>query len=433
MISKFISDSRLHSFWKQCLKKYPNQLKSQRYCCSKIALLPRAIPAVYVISNGKEAKLTGVTHCSNPWICPVCAPKRIAQLRTKVECAFSAIAQENKQVGIMLTFTVPHTARQTLEQTLTILRQTWGKFSHHVNVVSNTCQSPFSRFNRDFNCFRRLRALEVTYGKNGWHPHFHALWFIDKDKLDDVLSREKELADVWEKHTRKVMVQVLTKLEMRLVEGETVQKYVDDLYAKKHDKNRALFISKNDDGSIRIADSAAYVSGLAVGANELTKGALKKAADNHLTPFQMLEKAYSLTKEGNHADAEFYIKLLIHFAHRMMRCPRTKTTKPLNELINKFIESNGYVEILKKKAIRRGTNSEKWKVVISLPKFTWYEILDYEREHGVELMAEILELSIYRRRQLIEDYLRGFGIIVPKIDAIEEQAKFIEERVLNIA
>lgn len=26
-----------------------------------------------------------------------------------------------------------------------------------------------------------IRSLEVTHGKNGWHPHTHELWFISKD------------------------------------------------------------------------------------------------------------------------------------------------------------------------------------------------------------------------------------------------------------
>jgi len=43
-----------------------------------------------------------------------------------------------------------------------------------------------------------IRALEVTHGANGWHPHEHELWFCESAKSDSAMAdAENGLAELW--------------------------------------------------------------------------------------------------------------------------------------------------------------------------------------------------------------------------------------------
>jgi hypothetical protein len=69
--------------------------------------------------------------------------------------------------ALLATYTVPHTRDESLPVVLARLAGTWRRYAksafrdvlgrHYVGAV---------------------RALEVTHGVNGWHPHYHALLFV---------------------------------------------------------------------------------------------------------------------------------------------------------------------------------------------------------------------------------------------------------------
>lgn len=41
--------------------------------------------------------------------------------------------------------------------------------------------APWDRFKDRLGYAGLIRALELTYGANGWHPHTHELWFVSAD------------------------------------------------------------------------------------------------------------------------------------------------------------------------------------------------------------------------------------------------------------
>lgn len=110
----------------------------------------------------------GLHMCKSVWTCPLCSP-RISETRARElnEAVKAAEAQGVQVALISLTF------------------------SHHDGVPLRDLLSAFtkaltrSRSGRDWHAIRSefqplgyVRALEVTHGSNGWHPHAHELWFL---------------------------------------------------------------------------------------------------------------------------------------------------------------------------------------------------------------------------------------------------------------
>lgn len=107
----------------------------------------------------------GLETCGSVWTCPVCAVKvteaRREELKTLLDRHLGAGGR-----AAMFTFTVPHHAFSRLDELLHIVRNTWRKVKQG-RAWKQACER--------FGWFGDVRALEVTHGENGWHPHLHVL------------------------------------------------------------------------------------------------------------------------------------------------------------------------------------------------------------------------------------------------------------------
>jgi hypothetical protein len=103
-----------------------------------------------------------------------------------------------------------------------------------------------------------VRAWEVTYGQNGWHPHFHILIFCQPVQCLD--SLQAAFYDLWANSCR--------------IGGLGVP-------SREHGV-------KLDDGSHAAAYASKGVWGLD---HEMTKGHIKKASQGGFSPFDLL-RAY---------------------------------------------------------------------------------------------------------------------------------------------
>ncbi|TPG63533.1 hypothetical protein EAH78_32070 [Pseudomonas arsenicoxydans] len=88
---------------------------------------------------------------------------------------------------VMVTFTFPHKDWHSLRElllkqakALTLLRQ----------------GAPWKRFTQSINYQALIRSLELTYGKNGWHPHTHELWFVSSQV--EAVELRSRLTELWE-------------------------------------------------------------------------------------------------------------------------------------------------------------------------------------------------------------------------------------------
>ncbi len=118
--------------------------------------------------EGGRVQISGVNHCGSPWECTDCAPtigRRRAELLDELARRHRARGGEIYHV----TLTVPHDAGMPLKE----LRR-------HVSDAWRFCLSgaPWIRLKDRAGVVGFARALDVTVGRNGWHPHLHVLVFL---------------------------------------------------------------------------------------------------------------------------------------------------------------------------------------------------------------------------------------------------------------
>jgi hypothetical protein len=128
------------------------------------------------------ARFGNLQTCGSVWTCPVCSA-RICELR-RLELG-EALKLWPGSV-CMLSFTLQHAREDSAKLVLQRLLDAHHRFWRY-------------RFGRviakEWGVMGRVRALEVTYGLNGWHCHVHDLVFL-KDKPDLELF-EKVVLTFW--------------------------------------------------------------------------------------------------------------------------------------------------------------------------------------------------------------------------------------------
>lgn len=117
-----------------------------------------------------KAFFSGVRACALPWVCPCCAAKISERRRVELVAAVAAAKAMGWDVKL-LTLTVPHGLGDDLDKLTARMLAAWKRLSN-------------GRVAKDLRELLGLkgtvRAFEVTYGANGFHPHFHVLLFLDK-------------------------------------------------------------------------------------------------------------------------------------------------------------------------------------------------------------------------------------------------------------
>ncbi len=119
-----------------------------------------------------RAFFSGLQVCAMPWTCPVCASKISERRRLEVAKAM----KQSEALGLkvaLITPTVPHGLGDDLAAMADAMQKAW----------SSLWQGKAGMQLRErLGLFGHIRALEVTHGANGFHPHFHALMFYHPEQ-----------------------------------------------------------------------------------------------------------------------------------------------------------------------------------------------------------------------------------------------------------
>jgi hypothetical protein len=139
-------------------KQRPNSNPSKCGIC-------RRTQNVSIRMKDKSAYYHGLVNCGNVWACPVCS-RRISIERGKEVQEF---IQSHRKTGgdvYMITATIPHDQGDRLKPLRQSVSKAWQK------TISGR---PWIAMKEKIGFVGFVRALEVTHGKNGWHPHLHIL------------------------------------------------------------------------------------------------------------------------------------------------------------------------------------------------------------------------------------------------------------------
>jgi hypothetical protein len=125
-----------------------------------------------------RAYFAGAVSCGSVWTCAVCCVKIARDRQREV----SALLEAHLCAGgtaLFLTLTVPHDVGTDLGALRRIVSQTWKGMQGG---------SAWLAMKERCGIVGTVRALEVTAGRNGWHPHLHVLLLCAAPLSDAALT-----------------------------------------------------------------------------------------------------------------------------------------------------------------------------------------------------------------------------------------------------
>lgn len=222
-------------------------LPNERVCkCLKMRITKEKSVGIRYNETRQKAHYDNLQRCGSVWNCPVCAAQISEGRRQELKSAISKWVAEGGAV-YLLTLTNPHHYGDNPDMLLSgqknAIKYLWG---------DRKTKEKFAALGK----VGHIITTEVTYGKNGWHPHYHILLFF-KGHID-AKSLQTFIAIEWQNCCKKA------KLKIPSIEhGCDVQ---DGTYADK------------------------YVSKWGL-EDEMTKGHTKRGREGSATPWDLLRQS----------------------------------------------------------------------------------------------------------------------------------------------
>lgn len=150
---------------------------------------------VLMSDEHKRAHYANLMICGSVWTCPICAAKISERRKKEIEAAANVHTESGGQL-LMVTLTFSH---GRLDKVADLLGDTEVRTGLRGALKRWRNSRTYKRVIEEMGLIGLVRNLEVTWGsQNGWHPHLHELWLVDKDLSASKLARLKaELFDSW--------------------------------------------------------------------------------------------------------------------------------------------------------------------------------------------------------------------------------------------
>lgn len=149
-------------------------------------------PAVEIWGGDGGAHFRGLETCGSIWTCPVCSHKISNRRASEVQ----ELADAHEKAGgsvYMATFTLRHHKFNKCRSLRDTVATAWQKMQ---------AGEPWKRLKARYGIAHTVRALEVTHGANGWHPHIHVL-LLTAGALDPTQTECMRL-DLYERWAAKI-------------------------------------------------------------------------------------------------------------------------------------------------------------------------------------------------------------------------------------
>lgn len=150
-----------HRTWKCMTRKAPKQ----------------QIEIIKSNAHGR-ASYKGLYVCARLWTCPVCAAKISERRRAELVQALATAKAQGLTVKL-LTLTVPHGIGDDVSALLASIKKAWRSTSSNRRGIA---------LRKLLGVKGTIRALEVTYGQNGFHPHLHVLLFLEGNVTNNAVQ-----------------------------------------------------------------------------------------------------------------------------------------------------------------------------------------------------------------------------------------------------
>jgi len=319
-------------------------------------------------------------------------------------------------MAFMVTFSVPHLkfmkcrdVTDILYETYTYFRRTAKQKTYEKKIdgsLRNRKGTVAAQFFQELNIKYYVSVCEYTWGVNGWHPHFHVLFWTEKENAGRIMEWQGKLNEFWLHTSRRIT----EKYFKRHFTEDFAADYVNRLYAKG-ESGAGVYIS-NDNGVVRESLTSDYVAGWGAD-KELTGNRRKEASHKgHLTPYQILEKAYY----GDEEMAKLYIEFCLQVTRKPVHHRVCWSKNGFKALVKQEFQVLKALDYLKKKE----SVDEEWKVVCYFTSDEW-NIVSYENVFA-PVKANILFMALHAP-DILFLYLENFGI---KFKPYDETCQLIE-------
>lgn len=280
------------------------------------------------ISKGR-ASYGGLMACGSPWVCAVCADKISKKRTLEVEKAVRFF-QGIGGIALHAPLTIPHRLHESLSELIVKMGKARQIMAHRPSWL---------RFRGVMGLRAYIRALEVTWGENGWHPHLHDLWLLDK----------------------------------RFDEGscENVRRWVLDMWQSACE---TAGLPKPNDRGVRVIpvdNAASYVSKWGIEA-EMTRLHTKRGRAGSYTPFDLLRAIH----EGEKHLVGKFVEYAIAFHGRRQLI----LSRGLRKLA-------GLGEEIPDEEIVAGED-DGWRFLMFIAPSQWKVILEKEKRWQILKLAE---------------------------------------------
>lgn len=127
--------------------------------------VPLAKSVELCLGESGAAFFKGLVRCGSAWECPVCSHAIAAGRAEEIKQLLQS-HRLAKRSAYMLTLTLPHDQGDELRP-----------MRRHVARAWQFVQSgaPWKRMKKKIGFYGTVRAMEITSGPSGWHPHLHVL------------------------------------------------------------------------------------------------------------------------------------------------------------------------------------------------------------------------------------------------------------------
>jgi len=157
--------------------------------CLQVRVGPQVL--IWRSMRFESAHYSQLFTCASIWACPVCSAKISERRRALWD---EAIAGWDRGSILFATFTTNHKRHESLEQVLSGITLALSKLRRSYG---------WKQFKQAYDVAGLVRSLEVTYStRNGWHPHFHALIFLNRF-LGEVNSARSAIRTLWQSSLKK--------------------------------------------------------------------------------------------------------------------------------------------------------------------------------------------------------------------------------------
>jgi hypothetical protein len=149
------------------IKRLPGMYDYRVHDCMNFLPRQGEQPRVELVKRGQSFGFQGVDVCGSVWLCPVCNARISSERRRELAYA----VEQSGCYTALITFTLSHGKQDRLNDLMGAIRKA---------LNSTKSGRWYNAFLDDHDIIASASSLEITYGKNGWHPHIHWLVFMNK-------------------------------------------------------------------------------------------------------------------------------------------------------------------------------------------------------------------------------------------------------------